>query len=131
MDNTILRKNCEVANEILEILEEEFVALKNQDLEKFDTLQQSKSTLIDFISTQNIPPFDYKVVEDPWLPFREIIQKCQNLHRRNEILITRKLDSIRAALNTLSGDENNSSLEMYDRLGKIAQKRGKQGFIEA
>ena len=131
MNSKIIAESCQAAKQIKEILDLEFVALKNQDLEKFDTLQQSKSTLIDFISTQNIPPFDYKVVEDPWLPFREIIQKCQNLHRRNEILITRKLDSIRAALNTLSGDENNSSLEMYDRLGKIAQKRGKQGFIEA
>ncbi len=132
MNSLKVKKSCEVAKQIQDILEKEFVALKKQDLEEFDALQDAKNSLLNFIASQNVPPYDSKNKSDPWIKFREIIQKCQNLHRRNEILITRKLDSIRAALNTLSGEtEGSASVEMYDRLGKIAQKRNKQGFLEA
>jgi len=132
LNSKIIAESCQAAKQIKEILDLEFVALKKQDLEEFDSLQESKTALINFISSLNVPP--YKDGDEPviWLPLREIIQECQTSHRRNEILITRKLDSIRAALNTLSGEpDNSSSVEMYDRLGKIAQKRNKKGFLEA
>ena len=132
MNSKIIAESCQAAKQIKEILDLEFAALKKQDLEEFDSLQESKTALINFISSLNVPPFKEDNDPDIWLPLREIIQECQNLHRRNEILITRKLDSIRAALNTLSGEsDNSSSVEMYDRLGKIAQKRNKKGFLEA
>lgn len=132
MNSNLITESCQAAKRIHEILELEFVALKKQDLEEFDSLQESKTELINFIASLNVPPYKEENKQDIWLPLREIIQECQNLHRRNEILITRKLDSIRAALNTLSGETDNStSVEMYDRLGKIAQKRNKKGFLEA
>ncbi|OUU00090.1 MAG: hypothetical protein CBC01_00180 [Betaproteobacteria bacterium TMED41] len=132
MNSNIVSQGCQAAKQIQEILEFEFDALKKQDLEKFDSLQEKKTSLINFIDSLNVPPFKKENTSDVWLPLREIIQDCQNLHRRNEILITRKLDSIRSALNTLSGEnENSTSVEMYDRLGKIAQKRNKKGFLEA
>ncbi len=132
MNSNIVSESCQAAKKIQEILEYEFDALKNQDLERFDSLQEEKTTLINFIASLNIPPYDANDKSDIWHPLREIIKECQNLHRRNEILITRKLDSIRAALNTLSGEnEISASVEMYDRLGKISQKRNKKGFLEA
>lgn len=131
MNSNLVTESCEIAKQIGEILESEFVALKNQDLEEFDSLQEKKTTLINFIASLNVPPYKKGDEPDKWLPLREVIQDCQNLHRRNEILINRKLDSIRAALNTLSGENNSgASVEMYDRLGKIAQKRNKKGFLE-
>ena len=132
MNSKIVTESCQAAKQIKEILDLEFAALKKQDLEEFDSLQESKTELINFITSLNVPPFKDDGEPDIWLPLREIILECQNLHRRNEILITRKLDSIRAALNTLSDEsDNSSSVEMYDRLGKIAQKRNKKGFLEA
>ena len=132
MNSKIIAESCQAAKQIKEILDLEFDALKKQDLEEFDSLQESKTALINFISSLNVPPFKDGDEPDIWLPLREIIQECQTSHRRNEILITRKLDSIRAALNTLSGEsDNSSSVEMYDKLGKIAQKRNKKGFLEA
>ncbi len=46
------------------------------------------------------------------------------LHRRNEILILRKLDAIRGALDSLQLGGSGSSVETYDRLGKV--RRGRQ-----
>ena len=132
MDSKLIAESCQAAKQIKDILDLEFDALKKQDLDKFDSLQESKTALINFIANLNVPPLKESGDPDIWSPLREIIQECQNLHRRNEILITRKLDSIRAALNTLSGESDNSaSVEMYDKLGKIAQKRNKKGFLEA
>jgi flagellar biosynthesis/type III secretory pathway chaperone len=132
LNSDIVSQGCHAAKKIQDILESEFDALKKQDLEEFDSLQEKKASLINFVASLNVPPYKKDDSSDMWLPLREIILECKNLHRRNEILITRKLDSIRAALNTLSGEnENSTSVEMYDRLGKIAQKRNKKGFLEA
>ena len=34
------------------------------------------------------------------------------------------------ALNTMTGNDANSSLEMYDKLGKISQKQTGKKFLE-
>jgi hypothetical protein len=57
--------------------------------------------------------------------------QCKESHRRNEILVTRRLDSIKSALNTLTGQNKEEELEMYDRLGKISQKKNSKGILEA
>jgi hypothetical protein len=49
------------------------------------------------------------------------------MHRRNEILIIRKLDAIRGTLQTLNGTDSTASVEVYDRLGRMARGRGGRG----
>ena len=53
------------------------------------------------------------------------------MHRRNEILISRKLDAIRGTLQTLNGGESTASVEVYDRLGRMARSRAGRGYEEA
>jgi flagellar biosynthesis/type III secretory pathway chaperone len=125
-----LKQACTVAKNLGEILDLEFEALKNQDLTKFESLQEKKEPILNLLSSLDIPPVNNDDKDDPWNPLRDIVSKCRDSHRRNEILINRKLESIRMALNTMSGGDPNSSLEMYDKLGKISQKSNRKNFLE-
>jgi flagellar biosynthesis/type III secretory pathway chaperone len=58
------------------------------------------------------------------------MMNCRDMHRRNEILIMRKLDAIRGALESLNVNEATSSVEVYDRLGQIKRIRRLRGFTE-
>ena len=125
-----LKQACSAAKELSKILELEFDALKSQDLDKFEILQKQKEPILSLLQTLNVPPQDKNIKDDPWEPLRNIVSECQESHRRNEILINRKLESIRMALNTMTGNDANSSLEMYDKLGKISQKQPGKKFLE-
>ena len=74
-------------------------------------------TIIDFdlsaSQTKNQPQFD---------EFFANIQDCQEAQKRNSILVSRKIDAIRGALNTLES-KNNSSTELYNKLGKIKNSK--------
>jgi hypothetical protein len=52
------------------------------------------------------------------------------MHRRNEILIMRKLDAIRGALESMNVQNPSSSVEIYDRLGQIKRIRRLRNFAE-
>jgi hypothetical protein len=53
------------------------------------------------------------------------------MHRRNEILIVRKLDAIRGTLQSMVIDDPASSVEVYDRLGKINRLKRRRGYSDA
>jgi len=57
--------------------------------------------------------------------------ECRDMHRRNEILIVRKLDAIRGTLQSMVIDDPASSVEVYDRLGKINRLRRRRGYSDA
>ena len=69
--------------------------------------------------------------EADWESFKSIISECKSAHRRNEILVNRRIESIKNALNTLTGENRDDELEMYDKLGKLAQKKNSKGILEA
>ena len=47
------------------------------------------------------------------------MQDNRKLHQRNEVLVNTKLESIRNAIKTLGTNDPDSSVEIYDKLGKI------------
>jgi hypothetical protein len=53
------------------------------------------------------------------------------MHRRNEVLIGRKIDAIRGALQSLQMQDPASSIEIYDRLGKVNRSRRGRGYSDA
>jgi flagellar biosynthesis/type III secretory pathway chaperone len=65
-----------------------------------------------------------------WNDFRIRMLSCRDMHRRNEILIMRKLDAIRGALESLNVHEPASPVEVYDRLGQIKRIRRLRSFTE-
>ncbi|MCE2869827.1 MAG: flagellar protein FlgN [Oxalobacteraceae bacterium] len=115
-----------------DLLEQEFEALKVQDLDAFDHMQIRKQEIFDNLQLLTGVGTQHSHLDNPdWDGFKNLISDCRELHRRNEVLIIRKLDAIRGTLQTLQGDGPTASVEVYDRLGRISRTRGGRGYEEA
>lgn len=125
MSDNILKLTVNLA----QLLALEFEALKNQDLDQFESLQPVKNTLLAEL-TQGCPSADDLQQLPEWAELKEQLIECRDLHRRNSILIERKLDSIRGALNSLRSGDGGSSVEVYDRLGQVARFSKGRGYQE-
>ena len=118
-----------VADQLVQLLALEFEALKSQDLDRFETLQAGKNDLLAELAglcpsaedLQNLPEWD---------TLRESLIECRDMHRRNAVLIERKLDTIRGALHSLRAGDSGSPVEVYDRLGQVARFSRGRGYQE-
>ena len=120
------------ANELHSLLELEFEALKAQKLSEIESIQEKKVPILEYLNADSIRANLKKMGgEAEWESFKSIISECKNAHRRNEILVNRRIESIKSALNTLTGENKDDELEMYDKLGKLAQKKNNKGILEA
>ena len=128
-----IKHKTEALNEVLEM---EFSALKEQDLEIFEKLQLQKASILETLSDDEV--FDTlnslrsdadvrdKLIPEDLILWDQIIARMaenKKLHQRNEILINTKLESIRSALRTLQTPDPLSSVEVYDKLGKIKSRK--------
>ncbi len=111
-----------------QLLEEEFEALRVQDLNAFDALQPTKLDIFKNLTALTGVDTEHSHLDDlEWNCFKDLMTECRDMHRRNEILIIRKLDAIRGTLQTLNGTDSTASVEVYDRLGRMARGRGGRG----
>jgi flagellar biosynthesis/type III secretory pathway chaperone len=123
------------------LLEREFEALKSQDLDTFDQIQQQKAPILHFfsdsafIATGSAPAAvasqatgPASIQESTPVPdnagaltpeLTDLARHCQTLHRRNEIFINRKLEAVRGALRALQSPAHGRDVEVYDRLGRL------------
>ena len=131
-----LKTALEKSFKLEEALLKEFSCLKTKDLENFESIQNEKVNLLNDLSqiTNQNKQIENNLAhhDNPmWNKFLDKMEECKNLHKRNQILVNRKLDAIKGALQTLGGVGNNS-VEIYDRLGRISRKNAnKKGFDEA
>ena len=118
-----------VSDQLVQLLALEFEALKSQDLDRFESLQAGKNDLLAELAglcpsaedLQNLPEWD---------ALRELLVECRDMHRRNAVLIERKLDTIRGALHSLRAGDSGSPVEVYDRLGQVARFSRGRGYQE-
>lgn len=118
-----------LATQLSKLLLLEFEALKVQDLDRFESLQPGKNDLLASLAKlcpsaedlQNLPEHE---------KLRELLIECRDLHRRNAVLIERKLDTIRGTLHSLHTGETGSPVEVYDRLGQVARFSKGRGYQE-
>ena len=118
-----------VSDQLVQLLALEFEALKSQDLDRFESLQAGKNVLLAELAglcpsaedLQNLPEWD---------ALRELLIECRDMHRRNAVLIERKLDTIRGALHSLRAGDSGSPVEVYDRLGQVARFSRGRGYQE-
>jgi flagellar biosynthesis/type III secretory pathway chaperone len=123
-----------LARELFDMLELEFEQLKAQNLDAFEASQASKNSLLQQLMqlAQISGPESADSLNSDWNGFKEQMTVCRDMHRRNEILISRKIDAIRGALQSLQVFDPTSSVEIYDRLGKLSRtRRGRGGYAEA
>ena len=118
-----------VCTQLIQMLALEFDALKSQDLDRFESLQPGKNDLLAEL-TKICPPAEDLQKMPEWDALRELLIECRDLHRRNAVLIERKLDTIRGALHSLRVGDSGSPVEVYDRLGQVARFSRGRGYQE-
>lgn len=127
----------ERAKRLQALLEDEFAALKAQQIDSFEQLQPGKTELLAAIGQiTGISPETAKTQQHPlsdpaWDVFKDTMAQCRDAHRRNEILIARQLDAIRGTIAALQGASGQASVEVYDRLGKLSRVKRARGYNEA
>lgn len=120
----------ELASQLGSMLELEFQALRAQDLDQFEQLQPVKGELL--LELRRVAPQAGEMQAlTEWQDFQDCMRKCRDLHRRNALLMDRKLEAIRGSLQSLRLPEVASPLEVYDRLGKIARFSRNLAYSEA
>ena len=116
-------------------LEEEFNALKSQDLDRFEQLQPGKTEQLQALTAwaaASAPAADSEApVPADWSDFQDQIRLCRDAHWRNETLMSRQLDAIRGTLQALHSPDPASSVDLYDRMGQMSRRMGGRGFGNA
>ena len=108
------------------LLEQEFNFLKKQDFESFEELQNRKQELLNFlineISDESNPKSEVtkKAISDNQ-DLSDRLVECQNMQKRNEILINQKLKSIQEVLSSLGHQNILTSKYTYEHLNKKAR----------
>jgi flagellar biosynthesis/type III secretory pathway chaperone len=105
------------------LLEKEFDFLKKQEFQSFEELQHRKQELLNFLiselSDESNPKIQItkKAISDNQ-SLSERLTECQNMQKRNEILINQKLKSIQEALSSLGHQNMLTSIDTYEHLNK-------------
>ena len=135
-----LSQALDQASTLKTLLEDEFNALKIQDLTQFEALQPLKIDILSFLSSDGlanrVKGFSSDTADSSthiaiWDDVMNVVSECKDLHRRNEIFMLRKLESIRGALQTIQSPDPLNTVEVYDRLGKVRPNRNRQNMGQA
>ena len=118
-----------LGSQLAQLLALEFEALKSQQLDQFEALQPGKNDLLTALASACPSAEDLQNLPE-WEELRDLLIDCRDRHRRNAVLIERKLDAIRGTLHSLRTGESGSPVEVYDRLGQVARFSKGRGYQE-
>jgi flagellar biosynthesis/type III secretory pathway chaperone len=119
-----------LADELEDILKMEFESLQKQDLARFEQVQSRKTDLLAELAGL-CPPSETLQTDPDWQGLRVAMTQCRDMHRRNAMLIERKLEAIRGTLQSLQACVTTSNVEVYDRLGRVSRFTRGRGYQEA
>ena len=109
---------------LLEILEAEFKLLQTDNLDGFEALQAEKQVIVEALSekltTADIDD-DYNVADGDSddSNVKSMLAMCRDYHIRNGILLEKKIEANKNALNILRSSRHSEEVETYDKLGKV------------
>jgi flagellar biosynthesis/type III secretory pathway chaperone len=109
---------------LLEILEAEFKLLQTDNLDGFETLQAEKQVIVEALSEKLTPADiddDYNVADGDSddSNVKSMLAMCRDYHIRNGILLEKKIEINKNALNILRSSRHSDEVETYDKLGKV------------
>ena len=132
---------CAEALRLQQLLQSEFDALRAQDLGNFEILQPVKEqTLLKLgnfmkVFSGTAGPDGQLLLPDEqltqWAQFQSMMSDCRAAHQRNALLIRSKLESISATLRVLQNSDSSSSIDVYDRMGRMSGYRRGRGYEDA
>ena len=112
------------------ILEQEFSALKQQDMDSFDRLQPRKIAIMEALGADGViesitasNTSERSQTSQEVSSIKILIDRCHELHRRNEILINRKLEAVKGALASLREGSATDDVEVYTKAGGLAKPK--------
>ena len=127
----MLRDGMDKANALASLLQEELAMLTAGDLDSFEALQGRKADILESLSalvptlSGDVPieegadvDASVALIDD----IKEVLATCRDAHLKNAVLIDRKMEATRSALEVLRSSRSADIGETYDKLGKI--KRG-------
>lgn len=101
------------------LLDEEFEALKTQQVDAFEALQPTKETLLLKLQALSTHPPDGAATAVAWPgEVHDVLRRCRDAHHRNECLIRQHLTVIRGTLQALTTGGAGSD-DTYDRSGRL------------
>ena len=109
---------------LLEILEAEFTLLQTDNLDGFETLQAEKQVIVETLS-EKLAPADiddeYEAADSDSndANVESMLAMCRDHHIRNGILLEKKIEANKNALNILRSSRHSDEVETYDKLGKV------------
>jgi len=133
----VLRDGLHKANALVALLEEELALLTAGDLDSFEALQSRKAEVLESLSAL-VPTLsgeipldegpDTEITKALVEEINKILETCRDAHLKNAILIDRKIEATRSALEVLRSSRSADTGETYDKLGKIKRgySRGRQ-----
>ena len=109
---------------LLEILEAEFKLLQTDNLDGFETLQAEKQVIVEALSEKLTPADiddDYNAADGDSddSNVKPMLAMCRDYHIRNGILLEKKIEANKNALNILRSSRHSEEVETYDKLGKL------------
>jgi flagellar biosynthesis/type III secretory pathway chaperone len=125
-DRDIERTKSNIAA-LLQLLEQEFEALKGQNFDVFEKCIEEKNTILGEISSSGVierlqglsmDSEDNSGTSKTLAILHKGLRECRDLHRRNEVLIRQKIIAIRETIASFSLEDNPLS-ETYDNLGNL------------
>ena len=132
-----LRDGLHKANALVALLQDELTLLTAGDLDSFEALQGRKAETLESLSAL-VPTLsgEVSIEEGPDVEktvalideIKEVLATCRDAHLKNAILIDRKIEATRSALEVLRSSRSADTGETYDKLGRIKRgySRGRQ-----
>ena len=125
-----LREGLHKATALEALLEEEYSLLNAGDLDNFEALQLKKNETLEALSSLLPALIEYQGTIEPdnespaalIQEIRVVLATCRDAHLKNAMLIDRKIEVTRSALDVLRSSRSADTGETYDKLGRI--KRG-------
>ena len=123
----LLRDGMHKANALSALLQEELALLTAGDLDSFEALQSRKAEVLESLSalmptlSGEVPIEDGSDVDATVAlidDIKEVLATCRDAHLKNAILIDRKIEATRSALEVLRSSRSADTGETYDKLGR-------------
>ena len=124
----LLRDGIHKAHTLSALLQEELALLTAGDLDSFEALQSRKAEVLESLSALMPTLSGEAPIEDESDvnatvalidDIKEVLATCRDAHLKNAILIDRKIEATRSALEVLRSSRSADTGETYDKLGRI------------
>ena len=110
----------ELGERLAAVLEKEFSALVEKNLDLLESLQSQKVALLTEIE-QTWQGFNTETVADQTAldAVRALMADCKDKHIRNDLLLRRQMETVKTLLATLTSQSAESFGDVYNKLGRI------------